>query len=499
VTTMLDQDGPVARLFTRDPTDPSVLVADGYGRALSVDRGHLLIRDGIGRHRRERRLPRAQRRVRRIVLLGHTGHVTLDAIRWCADTGITLTQIDSEGGLLLHAGAPSKNDARLRRAQAAAANAPVGLDITRALLGAKLDGQAAVAEQLLHNDRVADVLTGFAVELADAASLPVCRDLEAQASNAYFGAWAGTVTCRFAERDQGKVPDHWRWFAVRRSPLNRGNTPRGATDPVNALLNYSYTLAEAECRLAALAVGLDPGLGIVHTDKKARDSLALDLLEALRPVAERHVLELLQQRYFHASDFHETRHGVCRLLPPLTHDLAQATPTYAAAVAPLAEQLAHALAMTSPGKISLTTPLTRANITNAQIRGKRRGNRRAAGTRAPRRTCRTCGADLYGSARQLCPTCWPVARNEHMRQLGKARASPRDPKPAVERVSGGITLGQYQTMILPSLAIVSLPQIEKATGLCNASCSRIRRGLQIPNPRHWAALAALTTSPAPNG
>jgi hypothetical protein len=50
---------------------------------------------------------------------------------------------------------------------------------------------------------------------------------------------------------------------------------------------------------------------------------------------------------------------------------------------------------------------------------------------------------------------------------------------------------QYQTRILPALRPIRLPEMERATGLSNATCSRVRRGLQIPNPRHWAALANL--------
>jgi hypothetical protein len=79
-----------------------------------------------------------------------------------------------------------------------------------------------------------------------------------------------------------------------------------------------------------------------------------------------------------------------------------------------------------------------------------------------------------------------------MRQLGKARANPPGPaKPTIEQLSGGWTLERYQTEILPGLARIPLPDMERVTGLSNATCSRVRRGLQIPNPRHWAALAAL--------
>lgn len=46
-------------------------------------------------------------------------------------------------------------------------------------------------------------------------------------------------------------------------------------------------------------------MGIVHTDHKYGDSLALDLLEAIRPHVERNILTVPTTRHFPASDFHE--------------------------------------------------------------------------------------------------------------------------------------------------------------------------------------------------
>jgi CRISPR-associated endonuclease Cas1 len=483
-----------AELFSRQPRTVAVAVVDGYGITISVSRGHLLITDGIGPLRRQRLLPRAQRTVQRIVILGHTGTLTLDAIRWCADVGIALIQIDGDGRVLMVGNNPARTDSRLLRAQAAAAGNEIGVAIARQLLGAKVEGQAAIAHEELVHPEIAAVVRAVGSDLQQATDLRMCRDLESQAANAYFAAWIA-VGCRFTKQGQARVPRQWHQYAVRRSPLTRsGHSPRNAADPINALLNYGYALAEAEARVAALTVGLDPGLGILHTDQKHRDSLALDLLEALRPVVERYVLALTTTRTFRATDFEETREGRCRLRPPLTHDVAeQLLPELARAVAAPAEALAHLLATSSPGKIHLSTPLSRANTANAQVRGRRSANRRDATTaQAVRPTCEKCGVDLYGSARKLCPTCWPVVRADYLRQLGKARAKPPAPaKPTVEKVSGGWTFEQYQTQILPALAPFSLPEMERATGLSNATCSRVRRGLQVPNPRHWAALADL--------
>ena len=49
------------------------------------------------------------------------------------------------------------------------------------------------------------------------------------------------------------------------------------------MLNYMYALLESETRLAAAALGLDPGIGFLHVDTDARDSLACDIMEPGRP------------------------------------------------------------------------------------------------------------------------------------------------------------------------------------------------------------------------
>jgi CRISPR/Cas system-associated endonuclease Cas1 len=54
-------------------------------------------------------------------------------------------------------------------------------------------------------------------------------------------------------------------------------------DPANARLNYLYTILLAESSVALSAFGPDPSLGYIHADTPYRDSLACDLMEAIRP------------------------------------------------------------------------------------------------------------------------------------------------------------------------------------------------------------------------
>src|SRR4051812_9640747 len=115
------------------------------------------------------------------------------------------------------------------------------------------------------------------------------------------------------------MPEHWRTIGPRTSPLTA--SPRSAANPANALLNYLYAILEAESRIALLSIGLDPRMGVLHADLKARDSLVLDQMEAVRPRVDAFVLDLLQTHTFAMGDFFETRQGVCRVLPPMSHRL----------------------------------------------------------------------------------------------------------------------------------------------------------------------------------
>lgn len=511
-------------IYRREPASQSVLVADGYGIDIRVHRGQLTVSDGIGDTRRHRTVSRARRTVRRLVILGDTGSVTLDAVRWCADLGITVVQVDRAGRPLLVASPPGQDDARIRRAQALAPTSPVGVAVVQHLLIAKLGGHEA---NLRHLGQ--DVAAGRLADLASTVGgrdIDGCRDLEAQAANLYFGAWAGTVTIRWANRDQHLVPDRWHTFGTRTTPLQGGKTPRNAADPINALANYGYALAEVECRSACVVLGLDPGLGISHRDTRNRDSFALDLLEAIRPDVERSILDLLAIRYFRRGDFRETRDGRCQLLAPLTHDLANLMPNWARTLAPHAEHVARLLADAADGKVQVRTPLTQANYRKAQnaVRVQRRKHRGDAPVR-PAGSCRDCGVPLTDPKRVLCGACWPVHRRKlaadraaagqgRRAQLAATGSDPtQTPEAKAARTAGRAARADaertwveshptvvpdwkyYENVIRPALEGVPLSVIREATRLSVAGCSLIRSGARRPHPRHLEALASVATAP----
>jgi CRISPR-associated protein Cas1 len=89
-----------------------------------------------------------------------------------------------------------------------------------------------------------------------------------------------------------------------------GRSRRPPMDKVNAMLSFAYSLLAAECASALSAVGLDPFVGMLHTDRPGRRSLALDLMEELRSVfADRFVLSTINNRQMSGSDFLQKESG----------------------------------------------------------------------------------------------------------------------------------------------------------------------------------------------
>jgi len=67
-----------------------VITLYGYGVSLRVDRGHLILENGVGPNRRFGRFARVRHGIKRVVAIGSDGFVSLAALRWLADQDAAL-------------------------------------------------------------------------------------------------------------------------------------------------------------------------------------------------------------------------------------------------------------------------------------------------------------------------------------------------------------------------------------------------------------------------
>jgi CRISPR-associated endonuclease Cas1 len=470
-----------------------------------VERGHLALEDGIGT-RLKNRFPRVRHGLRRLVVIGADGMVSLAALRWLADQDAAFVMLDRDGSVLATTGPVRPSDARLRRAQSLAHQCGAAVRIARELIDQKLAGQERLARDVLRDSDVAQTIASARATLTTAETIEAVRLLESQAAYAYWSVWR-TVPVVFPKSDLRRIPEHWRSFGSRRSPLT--NSPRLAVNPPNAMLNYLYAVLESESRLALAALGLDPGIGVMHVDSLSRDSLACDLMEAVRPQVDSYLLDWITREPLRREWFFEQRDGNCRLMGSFAVGLSQTAPTWGRAVAPLAEWVSRTLWSTIPRPARQRFPATR--LTQARKRQAKGGSANLPAERPPRplRICRTCGSPLNRGQNHCASCAIPGSRERFVDVARKgrvashtydaeARRSGTQRRHAAERKTwqpsqqpAWLNEETYREKIQPRLAEVTVPAISTALGISKPYATDIRAGKRRPHPRHWLRLAQL--------
>jgi CRISPR-associated endonuclease Cas1 len=483
-----------------------VLTLFGYGITVNVERGHLIVKDGIGADRLQARLPRVGHGLRRLVVVGVDGFVSLAALRWLSDQNAAFVLLDRDGSVLSTTGPVRPSDARLRRAQSLAHHSGAALQIARELIAQKLVGQERVAREILRTAYVADLIASARAALATAETIEAVRRYEAQAAQAYWSAWSG-IAIDFPRNDLNRVPDHWKCFGTRKSPLT--GSPRLAVNPPNAILNYLYALLESEARLAASALGLDPGIGVLHVDTDARDSLACDLMEPIRPQVDAYLLNWIIRGPLRREWFFEERDGNCRLMGSFTVRLSETAPTWGRAVAPIAEWVSRTLWAKRSRLHLQSVPATRLTESHRrQARGES-VSPIVANAPIPPKVCKICGTSIKRSD-NYCASCAVSVTREsllraarqgrivsHSREAETRRSEAQRQQHAAKRAwrpsDMPVWLNEktYREKIQPRLAELRVPAIKKALVISGPYATDIRAGRRRPHPRHWLRLAQL--------
>jgi CRISPR-associated endonuclease Cas1 len=372
----------VASIFQQSPVDTRVWIAHGYGIRVGVWNHQLEVCDGIGRTRRTRKLPMSDRSVKRLLITGREGYVTLAALRWCHRHDISVHVIDAQGDLVAsHVPTESHTgNVKLLRTQAMAGpDGPLedkGIEISRYLLTVKLRSQSRNAFTLLDNPQTAMKIDHYADMLSDATTYPELNWLEAQSANLYFAAWqTAGVHIPWTKSELKVIPANWLAFGNRKSEITKSGA-RSAVDPVNAMLNYAYMIGYAESRVACIGASLNPQLGFMHADNDDRDSLALDILETIRPDIDAFILGMLgyghEPRVFSSKEFRQPDNlspGTIRLVPPLTHEIAGQSMIWQDTLQQMASQVAGILGapIGKTGRLSRTLAAQKAEFQSMPV------------------------------------------------------------------------------------------------------------------------------------
>jgi len=230
-----------------------------------------------------------------VTILNRGVSISADALEACCERGIPVRFLDAQGApfAALYA-AGLTGTVITRREQMRAYDDNRGVQAGLAFAEGKIQNQSITLRYLAKTRKdtpAGEELLLASAEVADnAARLGPLREAETiDAIRDQLLATEGHAARQYWQAVRKILPESYGWTA---------RTGRGATDPINSLLNYGYGILYGQVEQSLVLAGLDPFAGFVHVDRPGKPSLTLDLIEEFRQEAVDRVVFGLANRRF---------------------------------------------------------------------------------------------------------------------------------------------------------------------------------------------------------
>jgi CRISPR-associated endonuclease Cas1/CRISPR-associated protein Cas4 len=227
---------------------------------------------------------------------------------------IPVSWYSSGGWFLGHTIGTGHRNVELRTAQYRTSFDPACcLRLARGLVASKLrNSRTLLRRNARGDDALAAALGGLqraARAAGEAKSLAELLGIEGNGSALYFGGFAAMVSG--AAGGEAGLRDGGAW------PFDfQHRNRRPATDPINAMLSFTYAMLVREWTATLSAVGFDPYRGFYHQPRYGRPALALDMMEPFRPIlADSAVITAINNGEVKPGDFVWAGRA-CALAPP---------------------------------------------------------------------------------------------------------------------------------------------------------------------------------------
>jgi CRISPR-associated protein Cas1 len=251
-----------------------------------------------------------------IIIDGHTGNITFEAMRWLMKHNINLTLLNWNGQILANTMPEQPKSGKLRIKQYEKyLTSETRFEIASNIVQAKIEHSLNLLEELSKYHEISNIIkikrllykqgiTQIHKNLEKQGISKSIRQLmthEGQIAESYLGIMVEIFN---------KLNPEFH-FTGRKDKANSRNY--NASDEINALLNYGYSILESEIRKAINSVGLDYSIGFLHEINQSHTPLVYDLQELFRWLIDLSVIQLLEENKIKKSDFIITENYHTRL------------------------------------------------------------------------------------------------------------------------------------------------------------------------------------------
>ena len=288
------------------------LLISGFGTSINVDKRKLIVTNKLNDTRLEFYPHKIQHDS--IIIDGHTGNISFESMRWLMKHNIHLTLLNWDGNLLATTLPDQTISGKLRLAQYKKhLDGIIRYNIANELVKSKVDSSLNLLQELtkFYQIDIKNIQERFETEISlfapknkqNTYKIHEIMSHEARIAKIYFEYMSkvfATVSPQFSFETRSNF-DHKR--------------SDHASDEINALLNYGYSILSSEIKKFLNSVGLDPQIGFLHETLKSRTPLVYDLQELFRWLIDLSVIQLLEDNNLKKSDFILTENYHIRLKP----------------------------------------------------------------------------------------------------------------------------------------------------------------------------------------
>jgi len=236
------------------------------------------------------------------IMITTAAYITTDAIKLAMDHNIDIIFLDEFGdpfGRVWHSKLGSTT--LIRRKQLEVAETEAGFRLALSWVRRKFDNQIELLKRLrtTRTQKSAEI-TAYIEKLNNCkASLDTLSGTIDEKRGTIMGI-EGSGGRIYFECLSFLMPDRYKFNGRSRNP---------AKDEFNALLNYAYGILYSRVEKGCIIAGLDPYIGIIHTDNYNKKSLVFDLIENFRTWADETVINLFAARKVKQEHFDQLKNG----------------------------------------------------------------------------------------------------------------------------------------------------------------------------------------------
>lgn len=238
------------------------------------------------------------------ILISTAALITTDALQLAVENNIDVVFLEYNGqpfARVWHSKLGSIST--IRRNQLKLTEMALGTILVKEWINQKLENQINHLEKLKANrseekvEILEDAITKIKEQqkgILNVDNLPIkevrntMEGYEGTAGRIYFGALGKVIPEQYAFQGRSKNP---------------------AEDMFNCMLNYGYGILYSNVEKACIIAGLDPYIGIMHTDNYNKTALVFDLIEMYRGYMDEVVFKLFSKRQVKKDMFEEVEGG----------------------------------------------------------------------------------------------------------------------------------------------------------------------------------------------